>query len=161
MMWTFYTSLSFSTSLLHLVNMPCWTPKDLNLYLVIKNKEMKFIDTEYKQKWDIRHKWTTCRITKYMQQWFICLMRIFSTTYNKFRKIILSQHNPQIRITKLDYWSSLITCKDLFFRISIHLITQSTKSGQITISTWWRIHTSHWHLFITRRHTRRKIGIFD
>ncbi len=50
MLWAFCLRFHFLNSLFSCKrqrNMPCWTPKDLDLYLKVGKKEMKFIDVEY------------------------------------------------------------------------------------------------------------------
>ncbi len=86
-LWTFYTSLSFSTSLLHLANMPCWIHKNLNLYLGVMKKK----DEAYQCKIP-----NGGGITKFILWWFVFFMRVFSIDCVRLWETIHGQHTPQI-----------------------------------------------------------------
>ncbi len=130
MLWIFYTSFSLSIVLLHFVkNNKCGLSNFSRFRLVLYSLEE-------------RNKIYWCNIltkswilgTKELLAWLqnvckIYLLRIFLITYNSHWEIIWGQHTRQIKITKFDFLSSLIIYWDLYFKISIPLISQSTKNG--------------------------------
>ncbi len=144
-LFKFFTQL-FCSTLQKITNVACQTFSRLRL-VFYSSKE--------------RNKIYWCNIlskslvlgTKELLTWLqnvckIYLSRIFLITYDRHQEIICDQHIRQIKITKFDFLSSLTIYWDLYLRISIPLISQSTKNGLKTKVTQRNISMNHWHLFI-------------
>jgi hypothetical protein len=121
-----FHSQLFCSALQKIIDVACWTFSRLRLVFYNSKEKKNYWCNILSKSWILGIK----ELLGWLQN--VCkiyLSRIFLITYNRHQEIICGQHTWQIKITKFDFLSNLTIYWDLYLRISIPLISQSTKHG--------------------------------